>query len=272
MSEKRVELSSQFESYITSPPSQSAIGRFIEGFSAPVTGLRFLNRQPHLWRYAILPITLNLLITVCVAIILVSAISWFVTSIHPNMAGDQEGAWWWFAVAGEMLVFIVLLIVCAGLLVITWKLLSGILSGYFYGQLAEQVEGSLGLAKEDRRSISFGYEVADTLIDLALLITVNGFFLSFSFVPVIGSIASLVCMFWFNTMLLGLDYFGFPLIIRGNRRMARLSFGRRNQAHTMGLGAAIFLFELIPIVGAVFLTTAAVGSVLLYRRIQSAKY
>ncbi len=131
----------------------------MEGASAPLHGWRFLNRHPSLWRYAILPIVFNLLITVLALAVLIAGAVWFITELHPRLTEGVMGEWWWAAVAMEIIAGILMLLVCAILTVLTWK-------------------------------------------------------------------------------------------------------------HTIGLGAAVFLFEFIPVVGAVFLTTAAVGGVLLQRRIQ----
>ena len=71
-------------------------------------------------------------------------------------------------------------------------------------------------------------------------------------------------------MLIGFDLLSYPLSLRGKRRSERVAFVRRHRPRTLGLGAVVVAFEFIPIFGAVFLTTAVVGSVLIHQRVELA--
>jgi uncharacterized protein involved in cysteine biosynthesis len=213
----------------------------------------------------------NLFITALVLATLIATVTWFLTVVHPGLTAGLAGWRWWLAVAVEIAVAVVLLILCGGAAVLTWRFLTGVLCGYFYGKLAEEVEQLLGTPQAELRSISFGYEVVDTALHLFLLVTVNVFFLVLNFVPIVGSAAALAGSTGFTWFLLGIDYLGFPLALRGTRRLDQLHFGRRRLAHTLGLGLAVFFLEFIPFVGAVFLTTAVVGAVVLHRRISAAE-
>jgi len=255
------------EQFISSPPAEGRMARFLEGASAPFHGLRFLNRHPELWRYAILPTVLNLIITALAFTVLILAAIWLITEFHPQVTQGTTGTWWWLVVAAEIIAGILLLLVCAIVTVLTWKLLGGILCGYFYGLLAEQVERELGVGDGELRSISLLYEICDTLLNLTLLVVVNICILLLNVVPLVGGVLALLCSGYFTWYILGLDYLSFPLALRGDRRGTQFAFGHRHRMHTIGLGAVVFGLEFIPIAGAVLLTTAAVGSVLLHRRI-----
>lgn len=262
---------SALEELLAAPLGNTWWERFREGLSSPWRGLRFLNRHPGLWRYAILPTLANLLITALVLTVLVLSAAWLFAHVHAGATEGLSGWHWWLAVGAEVAVAIVFLLVCGGAAVLTWKFLTGVLCGYFYAQLAEEVEAKLGGADDQLRSISFFYEVVDTALHLALLVSVNGVFLLMNLAPVLGSVIALVGSTSFTWYLLGLDYLGFPLAMRGKRRIEQFDFGRRHLEHTLGLGAAVFVLEFVPIVGAVLLTTAVVGGVLLHRRIQVAQ-
>ncbi|MEQ8790788.1 MAG: EI24 domain-containing protein [Pirellulaceae bacterium] len=256
--------------FLSAPLGASRAARFRDGLTAPYSGLQFLNRHRALWRYAILPTLVNLLITVLVLAMLASMVAWFFTVVHPWSTGGLSGWQWWLAVAAEIAAAVVLLIVCGGAAVLTWKFLTGVLCGYFYGKLAEEVENKLGAPSQPLQSISFVYEVVDTALHLALLVTANILFLLLNFVPIAGSAVALLGSTGFTFFLLGIDYLGLPLALRGTRRLDQFQFGRRHLEHTLGLGAAVFFLEFIPIFGALFLTTAVVGAVLLHRRIELA--
>lgn len=106
--------------------------------------------------------------------------------------------------------------------------------------------------------------------DSAALAAINLGFLSMNCVPVIGSIVGLCGALYFDCMILGRNFLAFPTGLRGMRRREIREFCRRPRYHSLGLGAAVLLFSLIPLVGAVLLTTAATGAVLLHRRLMPA--
>ena len=84
---------------------------------------------------------------------------------------------------------------------------------------------------------------------------------------VIGSLAAMGGSFYFNWLILGSDFINHPLDLRGMRRAEKRAFVKKHRFHTLGMGAAVTLLLLIPILGAVLLTTAVAGSVLLHRRV-----
>ena len=163
-----------------------------------------------------------------------------------------------------------LIAMAAALGVGAWVMLNGILCGHYHGRLARQVELRLGMRPEDMKELSLRYQVGDTLRDFGALLVINGGFLLLNFVPVLGTVVGTAGALYFDSFIFGMDYLDFPLALRGLRRAEKRAFGRRHRAHTVGLGAAIFLFNLVPVVGSVVLSTAAAGAVLLHRRLQAA--
>jgi len=78
--------------------------------------------------------------------------------------------------------------------------------------------------------------------------------------PAVGTPASLSLQ-WY---VLGVEYLSFPMLLRGLRRDQRLLWARQHLLATMGLGAVVAFFLLIPILNALILTAAVVGAVRLY--------
>lgn len=259
------------QQYLMQPPARTWSGKFAEGATVPLLGFRYMNRHPRLWRYAILPIVVNAVITGLAFLMLIVVAGWLITDLHPRLVESLDSSLQWLAIIAEIAIAALILLVCAIVTVLIWKLLSGILCGYFYGQLAEQTERELGLGPQELKSITFVYELIDTVINLSLLIFVNGCIFSLNILPLVGGLLSVVLSFTFTWYLLGVDSFSYPLAMRGVRRWSQFRYGREHGMHTLGLGSAIFLFEFIPIFGALLLTTATVGSVLLHRRIQFGK-
>jgi uncharacterized protein involved in cysteine biosynthesis len=234
---------------------------FREGFLSPWEGFRFMNRNPRLWRFGVLPVLFNLLITAFVLVMLIVAGVWYARELHPRFAGS----WWMRGV--EVLAILGILAVVVGLALAAWLLLQSILCGYFYAKLARQVELQLGLPPGEIKEVSLGREIADGVRDVAALIGVNGGLLLLHVVPLIGSIVATVGSLYFDCWLLGLDYFEYPLALRGKTRKEMRQFAKVHRPQTLGLGAAVLLMALVPVISAIFLTTAATGAVLLHRRL-----
>lgn len=254
--------------YLAAPPARHFVARFLEGAATPVRGFRYLNRNRALWQFAILPLVFNSLITTTAFLLLVTIAGWFYSQFHPWLTGGLSGVWWWLVLVAEVIVGLVLLLVAAIVAIVAWRILSGILCGYFYGQLAEHVEQQLGVGEGELRSISFVSGLIDTILNLTLLIVVSVAIVMLSLIPAAGSVLAVVCGLYFTWFMLGLDYLNMPLAMRGIRRLRQLRFAHRHRMFTIGLGSVVFLFGFVPILGGVLLTTAVVGAVLLHRRIQ----
>ncbi len=243
------------------PAATTPLGAFGEGFACPWEGARHMARHPELWRYGVMPLALNLVITLLVLGLLILAVVGFAVYLHPRF---PEGTW---GIVWEVLAVVSMLVVAAGLAAATWMLLSGILTGHYYGKLAEAVERQLGVGPEEIREIPFRYQVADTLRDFAALIVVNSGLLLLNCLPVIGSLAAMCGALYFNSYVFGRDFLDYPLALRGMRRKDKHAFCHRHRWHTLGLGGVVLLLGLVPLLGAVVLTTAVTGAVLLGRRL-----
>ena len=249
------------------PPARLTAGEswwaaFHRGFSAPWEGFGFLCRYPRLWWFGVVPVVLNLIVTgAAVALFFVAAIG-FSLYLHPLF---PEG-WFWgviefFCVAG-------LVMLAAGLGLVTYVFLQGSLIGYYLAKLAREVELQLGLAPARITEVSWRYEIVDACRDVVSLIVINGGFLLLHILPGIGSILGIAGSLYFDSLLFGEDYLDYPLALRGKRRQEKQEFLKGHRASVLGLGVAVLLVSFIPVVGAVLLASAVVGAVLLYRRLQ----
>lgn len=241
----------------------SAGAKFFSGFAAPFEGFIYLCRNPKLWVYGFLPVLLNLVVTAVALVVLLATVASFVVYLHPRFPGG------WTYVGLEVLAAIGCLLLALGLSLVVWIFLKGVLCGYFQAVLAREVEIRLGLPVEQMQEISWKYHAIDAFRDVAALVGINGGLLFLQLVPVIGSIAGVVLTLYFDWKLFGAEYFDYPLSLRGKRRSEKQEFIRGNLQQTLGLGACVFLANLIPVVGAVLLSTAAVGAVLLHRGLSS---
>jgi CysZ protein len=243
------------------PVPRTAFAAFREGVASPWTGWRYMWQHPALWRYGLIPLVMNLLVTGLLLAALIALAGYSIVAMHPQFSDD------WLGRVLEILVAVAVLIAAFGVSAIIWVILQGVLCGHFYSKLAEQVELQLGMARENIREVPFAYQIRDALGDAALLTGVNAGLLMLHCVPGIGSIVGAGGSYYFTSMTFGLDYFGHPLALRGKRRSEMRAFARRHRAHTLGLGTAVGAVSLVPLVNAVLLTTAVVGAVLLHRRL-----
>ncbi len=121
-------------------PSQNKWGAFCDGLRTPWDGFVYLCHYPSLWRYGLIPVVLNLLITAGVLLIFMALSSEIVVLIHQRF---PEG-WGWLILEVTCVAALLLLIIGGAL--VTWMLLQGILCGHFYGKMAKQIELQLGTA------------------------------------------------------------------------------------------------------------------------------
>lgn len=249
---------------MTNPIAQENFAmRFGNGLAAPWAGFRFLNSRPGLWRYGIIPVVLNLLITAVVLAGLLAVAGWFVYTLHPRF----DGGWGWRAI--EALTAVGIFLAAAAGAMIAWVILQGILCGYFYEKLAAEVERTLGVRDGELCDVPFLHQVVDTVADVSYLAAVATGCLAIQIVPGIGSVVGLVVGYYTGAMTLGMDYFEYPLALRGNRRSDKRAFARQYRAEVLGLGTTVTAVMLIPLVSAILLTTAAAGAVLLHRQLMA---
>jgi len=221
-----------------------------------------------LWRYAITPILMNMVITGLVIAAFISVGAALASYVHPWFAGGTGWSGWaWIGL--EIVVWLLVGAATIFATILLWRILTGVFCGYAYGKLAEEVERELGIPADQLQSIPFSAELVDTLLGVGVLLGANGVFLSFNLLPMIGSLLGAACSVWFNVFMLGADHFSYPLALRGQRRIRQYGFCRRNHSATMGIGSVVLGCQFLPIIGAFPVTASVIGCVLLHRRIEA---
>lgn len=235
------------------------MSRFLTGARAPLDGFAYLWRRPALWRYAVIPLMVNIVVSLVVLVGMIMVVG----ATLAYLEWQFPSSLWWH-VALKVLAGVVLLILALGAALIAYFILGGILSGYFNTRLARQVELALGTPAEHLHEVPFWYQVYDTVRDLLVLTGINIGCLFLNIIPGVGAAASL----YFDWYVFGVDYMDYPMSLRGMRRgEKKIVTWRRYRPETLGLGAVVFGFNFVPVVGGMILTTAAVGAVLLYHKV-----
>jgi CysZ protein len=234
---------------------------FIAGLSGATEGFLFLCRYPGLWRYGIWPVLVNIVVALVVWLgaFQIGRMFW------QSMVSTFPDTWW--APIIEWGVFVGLIVLTLGLGVIGYIVLQGVFCGYFFSLLARHVEMSLGVAPGELKDVRVPGQITDALRAAFKLIVVNVFLLLLQILPVVGAVAALIIGGYLNAYILGSEFLGYPMELRGIRWIDRQRYAKRQLAHTLGLGSIVSILILIPVVGALLQATSVVGAVLIHRRL-----
>jgi uncharacterized protein involved in cysteine biosynthesis len=252
--------------WLSRAPATNAADRFWEGIAAPWHGWRLLRQQPRLWALAALPTLLNMLISLLVAAAVIGGGYWLVTALHESFAARFTGWGWYAALTGEVLLVLAITPLVLIMAIVLWKIMTMVFCGYLFSRLALEVERIIGIDERELQPVSFLAEAAGLVFSLLVLIIGSTVLIALVFIPVVGGILSFIVGTLFTCWIMGLDYLGYPLALRGLPRWRQYPFGFANSSRAIGLGLFVSTCELIPILGAIPLTSAVVGAVLLQRK------
>jgi uncharacterized protein involved in cysteine biosynthesis len=236
-------------------------GGFVRGLTASFEGWSFLCARPTLWRFAIWPILSN------VAVSLLSLFLAYHAGAHfwQSYANSLPIVWW--ATIVKWCLFLVVIAVSLTISVVAYLLLQSVFCAWFFSQLARHVDLFLGTPASELSDPPITAQISDALRASIKLIIVNVLVLFLNVIPVVGSIVALIIGLYVNAFILGSEFFGYPLELRGVRWRDRQRIAKAHLGTTLGLGAVVSLLFLIPILGPAIHATSVVGAVLLFRRI-----
>lgn len=239
------------------------VGDFWEGVVTPWRGFVYMLGKPGLWTFGWAPVLINLAVTTLTLMGLAVGLYYGIGAIH----GSVYFASGWWGRTQEVLVVMGLVVAALGMTLAVYFLLASALCGYFYGLLAKEVEKQLGMREEDMKELPLHYQVFDALRDFLVIGGTSVGCLLLGCVPVVGSVVGTGIALYVDCFVFGYDYLDFPLELRAMKRKEKWAFARRHRAHTVGLGLTVLVFNFVPILGSVMLTTAATGAVLLHRKL-----
>lgn len=233
----------------------------VEGCRAGVDGFFFMCRNPSLWAYGIWPVILNVLVAIVVWLGAFLVGQWL---LDWATEGLGDGLWdqvkWW-------VYFAAMLVLTLGIGFIAYLVLMSVFCSVSFSKLARRVEIHLGSTEEELVEVSTIAGILDALRASFKLIAINVLLLFVHVVPGIGSLVAISVGLYIDSFILGSEFLGIPLELRGKRWLERQEFAKTWRGATLGIGANVTGLMLIPIVGAVFQTMTVVGAVLVYRRL-----
>lgn len=254
-------------------PLGYAPGEFMRGMGYLPRGAWFLFRNPRLWKYAVVPLLINMV----VALLGLWGAIYLSKNVHEmgtNAMADWEGAW---AVAAKVFEFGLYLFEFAAVLlipvVLAW-LLTAFPLGILYKLLFTPFMEGLGGAT-DRLVLTGGKDriefqtthltILYTMFDAIVLGLLQGvliiLLLPLLLIPVVGS---LVWMVLPPSLFASMDFSDIHLVRRGYTAGEKLRLWKTHKWRFFGYGASFFFFLTLPLLNALAIPVATVGGALLY--------
>ena len=246
----------------------AAVKGFWSGFTYPFRGARLVYfKSPGLVRYWIWPILITM---ICFAGVFAAALVWNDDLLElfwtvPSGDGFWIGLQKVLRPVVQGILFLALIV--AGFFAI--YLVTSIFAAPFNDMLSEEVE-RISRGKEPPpfslarlgRDLLMTARLELTKALLYAVVMLPSFFLSL-LLPIVGEVLYAVFGYFFTIVFFAVDYTDWPLARRGRGVRRRLGLLRRNFVRMAGLGTAVWLFVLIPIVGLFFMPAAVAGGTLL---------
>lgn len=250
--------------------------RFSAGFALPAAALDLLLSRRGLKRYAVLPLLANVVVyALVIALVLWLASRWDPT-IGPWEFWGPVGGWLsaaldWSAGALKWLVLLPLLAVGSWF---TFIAVGMTIAGPFNDMLSERIERAICRPKEDL-ALPLRLTVANALLSIVDSLRILGrqalwtlLALPFLAVPLVGFVPLLLVTAWFT----GLGYFDASMARNDLRHRHRAPMFREAFWELLGLGLAMELLFLIPLVGLVMLPIGVTAGTILYCRLDWEEY
>jgi CysZ protein len=244
------------------------------GFQFALQGMALLGRHRLLWKWAILPTVINIIVfTIAFAlfILLYQDIYALATGFLPLEPPQTWYAWLWVAPLRLLAWIIGLLLLVTALVVLyfAFLLLGTTIAAPFLDVLAQRVEALVtGRNAEEQTGLlgtlhTISVSMLDELKKLAFFLLVQIALLMLGLFPLFTPFTAIAAAL-FTMLFLPLEYAGFAMDHRHLRFAQRRALIWQHRWLMLGFGAAAFLTLLIPLLNFVSLPVLVVGGTLLF--------
>ena len=252
-----------------------------QGFRIAWRGIAFLGQHRTLWKWAILPTIINIVVfTLAFALFVFfyPDISGLATGFVPQTPPQTWYAWFWVAPLRFVGWGIGLLVLLTALVVlyVLFLLLGTTIAAPFLAVLAQRVEGLVtGRPQEEDPTTfgtvqSIGVSIVDELTKLGFFLVVQLTCLLLALRPVLTPLIAIVATL-FTMLFLPLEYAGFAMDHRHLRFAQRRHFIWHHRWLMLGFGAAAFLTLLVPLLNFLCLPVLVTGGTLLVLHTEGAQ-
>ena len=248
--------------------SLSRLSQFFTGFVYPFRGLKMIFTNFRLFKYAVAPIFINIFLFVSLLFIGKHYWQQLITRLAPDPSAPIYLiiVMWIAYYLAIVLGFVLFCLICF----LLFAAIGSIVAAPFLDMLSERTEW-VYWEKDEETPFSLKLLLRDLgvllLEELRKLATWVVFMICVSFfllIPVAGQIIFVILSTTFSIYFLGLAFCDFSLARRRHPFLAKRAFAWRVRYHILGLGSAIYVSLLIPVVGFLCLPMSAVGGTLLF--------
>ena len=243
------------------------------GFRIAWRGIAFLGRHRTLWKWAILPTVINMVVFALAFALFgffYQDIYGLATGFLPQTPPQTWYAWFWIAPLRFLGWSIGLLLLLTALVVLyfLFLLLGTTIAAPFLDVLAQRVEDLVTERTQEERAMVLGAprtmwgSMLDEIKKLIFFLLVQLAFLILALLPVLTPLMTLAAAL-FTVLFLPLEYAGFAMDHRHLRFAQRRHFIWHHRWLMFGFGVAAFLTLLVPLLNFICLPVLVTGGTLL---------
>ena len=253
----------------------------LRGFRFPFQGAVFLRQHRTLWKWALFPALINLVLFAAALSIFISmypALYELSTSFIPPASPDAWYAWFWIAPLRLLawLIGALLIVASLAMLFLIFLLLGTLISAPFLDVLAQRVEDvMIGRPAADHLTLrhalrSFTVAAEAELKRLGFFVAVAMTLFLLGLLPLLSPF-TVVAASLFTLLFLPLQYAGYAMDHRLMTFAQRRDLIWKHRWLMLGFGAAASLTLLIPLLNFICLPILVVGATLLMRHAEGNK-
>jgi len=220
---------------------------FIEGFVYPFKSIALFLKFPKTILHSVIPVTINMILYLTSFIMIYSYI--MDHSLRLTGADNSNAGFWseFLYVLILIVSFVLVLVICYFILLIV----GGIISAPFNENISLIIEENITGIKSDYKP---GFW-QDTWLNIFSEIKKLAFYFAFillffliGFIPLIGSIISVILGSLFSFFFNALDFYDYPMTRRYFTLRQKIRVTASKPFYSMGFGCAAFLIMFLPVV------------------------
>lgn len=221
--------------------------KFFEGFIYPFKSLGLFIKYPKTIIHSVVPVTINMILYLSTFIFIYS---WIMERSAKFTGFNDSNSGFWSEFLNLLILvvsFIIVLVICYFIILI----IGGIISAPFNENISLIIEENITGIKTDYNP---GFW-KDTWINIISEIRKLSFYFTFifvffliGFIPLIGSIISLVLSSLFSFFFNALDFYDYPMTRRYFSLRQKIKVTASKPLYSMGFGCAAFLITFLPVV------------------------
>lgn len=245
----------------------------LHGLYFPLLGATFLRQHRSLWKWALLPALINIIILAIACTIMISAYPMLyelATTLIPTDQSERWYAWLWVGPLWLLpwLISALIFVATLAVLIFTFFLVGTVIAAPFLDILTQRVEDiTTGKPAADQLTWrlviqSFSVSIIAELKRLGFFVIVHTTLFILGLVAFLSPLTALMATF-FTILFLPLQYAGYAMDHRLMTFQQRRKLLWQQRWLMLGFGTAAFLTLLIPLVNFVCLPILVIGGTLL---------